>query len=348
MADISRPSPDDNPIHLLKLAKRASPKKRSVILNQLAHLLASTDLFTIDEYANEVKTAGLTTKRNFLDAVRKVQKAASRFGAPSDAPPTDDELGDLWLKKVPATRYGLGEYRRYDNGTWLVVPEDSLKAEIVEVLRDAKVKNIRPTKRLLESVAELSRVRIAVPKEKWDAYPDYIPFRNGVLYIPTRELLPHHPDYFFTSGLCYDYDPNAVCPNFRHVVEDTIPSANDFVQEFAGYALTTDTRYELAIWFYGPPGSGRSTILTGFQAMLGGRVGSLGLADIERSRFALTNIPGKTLLISTEQPSMYFTATHILNAIISGETIEVDRKYRDPVQIEPRAKMVWAMPHRLS
>jgi putative DNA primase/helicase len=76
--------------------------------------------------------------------------------------------------------------------------------------------------------------------------------------------------------------------------------------------------------------------------MLGDRAGILGLADIG-NRFALTNLPGKTLLVATEQPSTSITATHILNAIISGETIMVDRKFRDPLEIKPDGKIAWAM-----
>jgi hypothetical protein len=37
--------------------------------------------------------------------------------------------------------------------------------------------------------------------------------------------------------------------------------------------------------------------------MLGDKHGVLGLGEIESSRFALSRIPGKTLLVSTEQPS---------------------------------------------
>ena len=77
--------------------------------------------------------------------------------------------------------------------------------------------------------------------------------------------------------------------------------------------------------------------------MLGNRAGLLGLADIENNRFALANLPGKTLAISTEQPGDYIASAHILNALISGEPVNIDRKFRDAVQIIPKAKLCWAM-----
>jgi putative DNA primase/helicase len=69
----------------------------------------------------------------------------------------------------------------------------------------------------------------------------------------------------------------------------------------------------------------------------------LGLADVQRNRFALANLPGKTLLVATEQPSDYIASTHLINAIISGEEIAVERKFKDPFYVTPRGKICWAM-----
>ena len=58
-----------------------------------------------------------------------------------------------------------------------------------------------------------------------------------------------------------------------------MPKAASFLQEFAGYCLTTDTAHEIAVWLHGPPGSGESTFIEGLKGMLGPRAGLLGLAD---------------------------------------------------------------------
>jgi putative DNA primase/helicase len=77
--------------------------------------------------------------------------------------------------------------------------------------------------------------------------------------------------------------------------------------------------------------------------MLGRRHGVLGLAEIERSRFSLAKLEGKTLVTAAEQPAGYVKSHHILNAIISGEPIQIERKHKDPYDIVPRAKIAWAM-----
>jgi putative DNA primase/helicase len=268
---------------------------------------------------------------------------SSRKTTSKTSPPTHDELRDRWMEDHPHQAHGLGEWRRYKDGIWPVVSETAVKAEISEVIEAAKPEGIKPTAAILSSVTELTRVKVFVPDEKWDADPDILVCENGALRISTSELVDPHPGYYATSMVPYDYDPEAKPVMWRYFLNHTVPTAATFLQEFAGYALTTNMAHELAVWLYGPPGSGKSTFIAGLQAMLGHRAGVLGLADLERSRFTLADLPGKTLVVASEQPSSYLASTNTLNAIISGEPLQVERKYRDPVTVVPRAKVCWAM-----
>jgi putative DNA primase/helicase len=262
-------------------------------------------------------------------------------GKPS--PPTHDELRDRWIDGNPNHAYGLSEWRRYQEGIWPVVSETAIKAEISNVLEEAKPEGVKPTANILASVTELTRVKVFVPDERWDADPDMLVCKNGALRISTGELEKHRPGHYATSAVPYEYRPGIKTLAWDYFLRNTVPVAAAFLQEFAGYALTTNMSHELAVWLYGPPGSGKSTFLAGLQAMLGHRAGILGLADLEKSRFTLADLPGKTLVVASEQPSAYLASTNTLNAIISGEPIQVERKYRDPFTVIPRAKVCWAM-----
>jgi P4 family phage/plasmid primase-like protien len=256
---------------------------------------------------------------------------------------THDELRDRWIEGNPHHAHGLGEWRRYEDGIWPTVSEISVKAEIANVIETAKPEGIKPTASILASVAELTRIKVFVPDERWDADADVLVCKNGALRISTRELVEHQPGHYATSAVPYEYDPDARAVIWDYFLRNTVPVAANFLQEFAGYALTTEMAHELAVWLFGPPGSGKSTFIAGLAAMLGHRSGILGLADLERSRFTLADLPGKTLVVASEQPSSYLASTNMLNAIISGEPLQVERKYRDPFTVIPRAKVCWAM-----
>jgi putative DNA primase/helicase len=262
-------------------------------------------------------------------------------GKPS--PPTHDELRDRWIEGNPHHAHGLGEWRRYEDGIWPTVSETSVKAEISNVIETAKPEGIKPTASILASVTELTRIKVFVSDERWDADSDILVCNNGALHISTGELAKHQPKHYATSAVPYKYDPDARPAIWNYFLRNTVPAAANFLQEFAGYALTTEMTHELAVWLFGPPGSGKSTFIAGLAAMLGHRAGILGLADLERSRFTLADLPGKTLVVASEQPSSYLASTNTLNAIISGEPIQVERKYRDPFTVLPRAKVCWAM-----
>lgn len=270
------------------------------------------------------------------------EEDAPNPAAPKLPRPDDNSLAKRWLFNNPRVAWGMGEWRRYNNGIWTKTDPDAIKNNVKKVIEAAAPEGVRCTANLVGSVAELARLEISIPTETWDAAPDLLPCKNGVLHIPTRTLLPHTPEIYATAQLAFDYDPSAKCPSFMQALQQ-IPDAIEFLQEFAGYALTPDTRHEVAIWLYGEPGTGKSTILEGLKAMLGARAGILGLADIERSKFALSNLPGKTLVWSAEQPDSFISASHIINQIISGETITVERKYFDAIEITPHAKIIWAM-----
>jgi putative DNA primase/helicase len=267
----------------------------------------------------------------------------SKKAAGKPSPPTHDELRDRWIEGNPHHAHGLGEWRRYEGGIWPTVSETSVKAKISNVIETAKPEGIKPTASILASVTELTRIKLFVPDERWDADSGILVCKNGALHISTGELAKHQPGHYATSAVPYEYDPGARPAIWHYFLRNTVPAAANFLQEFAGYALTTEMTHELAVWLFGPPGSGKSTFIAGLAAMLGHRAGILGLADLERSRFTLADLPGKTLVVASEQPSSYLASTNTLNAIISGEPIQVERKYRDPFTVKPRAKVCWAM-----
>ncbi|MFM8426271.1 MAG: phage/plasmid primase, P4 family, partial [Chloroflexota bacterium] len=258
--------------------------------------------------------------------------------------PDDGQIAAHWTLSHPDIAYGRGKWRRYTDGIWEAVDDELIYRLVRRTCEAARQRKYRVTAARVRSVMELARNDVAVEDDRWDAHPRLLPMRNGLLDLKDHLLLPHQRNVYATSRLDYDYDPEADCPNFRRVLE-RISDAADFLQEFAGYCLTPDTKLETAVWLQGPPGCGKSSLLEGLIAMLGARVANLGLGDIDSNRFALARVPGKTLLTSSEQPENRIAVTHLLNALISGEPIRVEEKYRQAMEIRPIAKILWAMNH---
>lgn len=249
------------------------------------------------------------------------------------------EVCSCFIKKHSDTCYGLGEWRRYDTGAWLTVPELQIKREVQSLA--AKHGRLMVTASTVSSITELVRQRVAVSDLLFDANPNIIVFRDCVLDLQTWDTVPHSPTHYVTNRLAFDYDPTATLAEWDRFLT-SLPHA-DFMRQFAGLCLTPETKYEIALWLWGPPGGGKSTYIEALCAMLGAKACVLGLSEIERSQFALSQLPGRTLAVSTELPGRLVRASHIINAIISGELMPVERKYLDPYTIRPHAKIIWGM-----
>jgi putative DNA primase/helicase len=200
----------------------------------------------------------------------------------------------------------------------------------------------RRSRSRISSIETMAANELGVDAREVDR-KDIINFKNGSFDIDGLELREHDREDLLTNCLPYEYDPDASSPVWDQYLEHLPTECMLFLQEFAGYSLTTETRYEVAVWLHGPPGSGKSTFINGIQFALGYRSGILSLTALENDRFALANIPGKTLLVSTEQPALHMRASAKLNKIISGEKVNIDQKYREAYAIEPYAKILWAM-----
>jgi hypothetical protein len=71
------------------------------------------------------------------------------------------------------------------------------------------------------------------------------------------------------------------------------------LQEWDGLSDEMEDRFEELVRQEMRSRGQRSTFIVGLEAMLGERTGTLGLGEVERSRFALADVPGKTLLTAT-------------------------------------------------
>src|SRR5215208_3665089 len=193
-------------------------------------------------------------------------------------------------------------------------------------------------------LANRLRVEVHIPSYMWaDSERGIIVCQNGTLEIEGRNFREHRRDDYALFSAAFDYDPDAKAEIWEEAFKERLGDSWTFLQDYAGYSLTTRTDLEASAFLVGPTGCGKSTFIEGLEMVAGDQAGTLSLADIERSHYALANIPGKTLLTATEAPNAYLKSTAILDAIVSGEMIQIEKKYQHPERVRPVAKILWAM-----
>ena len=143
------------------------------------------------------------------------------------------------------------------------------------------------------------------------------------------------------DGLTYriecEYDPLANREMFDSFLSEALPNSEvkDFLQEFAGYTLLPDTRHQLAAWLVGQGGTGKGTFAQIMQAL---HKQTIALSIDALDGFKLSGLQSASLVTVDETPQRIDEQR--LKTLISGDSIQVDRKYRDPLTLRPTAKWI--------
>jgi putative DNA primase/helicase len=166
---------------------------------------------------------------------------------------------------------------------------------------------------------------------------DIIACSNGLLHLPTLQLLPHSPLFFTYNALEFGYAPSASAPSewlkFLAELWPGDPESIAALQEIFGLCLTGDTRHQKAFLVVGPKRSGKGTIARVLIALVG-RCNAVSptLASLGE-RFGLQPLIGKQIAVISDARLGAKADQHAISESvlrITGEDdVTVDRKNRE-------------------
>jgi P4 family phage/plasmid primase-like protien len=144
--------------------------------------------------------------------------------------------------------------------------------------------------------------------------------------------------------MSYRYDPGCKCPRFQELLDKLVPdkSIQDVLQEFFGYCLTRDTDMKAMLIMYGDTCTGKSTLSNVLEAMVGPANRSAVPLEGFWDRFAAQQTIGKLVNFCGDAKKIDTLAEGVIKRFTGGDTLLVDRKYKDPVSAKMTAKIVVA------
>lgn len=164
---------------------------------------------------------------------------------------------------------------------------------------------------------------------------EFLALENGILHLPSGELLPATSNFFSLNSAGALFDPDAPHPKewlrFLHQIWPDDPQSIEVLQDIFGLLLSPDTSHQKIFLIVGPKRSGKGTIARVLTALLGQQsVASPTLASLA-TNFGLAPLIGKTLAIIgdarlSSRADQAAIAERLLS--ISGEdSLTVDRKF---------------------
>lgn len=174
----------------------------------------------------------------------------------------------------------------------------------------------------------------------------YVNFKNGVLRLLDRALLPHSPEFGFNYVLPYDYNPHAVCPEFNKMMDNVTLHDNeiqDLLLEFIGYSISglRASFGAKALILTGGGSNGKSTFLNVLKMMIGEPCFStVSLEDMSNSN-ARFSMVGKLFNICEEvEEDELKKGTAIFKSIVTGANLMVKKLYSDTVSMRLDTKLI--------
>jgi putative DNA primase/helicase len=159
-------------------------------------------------------------------------------------------------------------------------------------------------------------------------------------------LTSHTPDVYSTVQLNVSYNPDAECSRWLQFLDEVFEGSRDKVealQEFFGLCLTRDTKQEKALVCIGEGANGKSVTMYVLEKMLGEEnYSSVSLERFDNHHY-LADLFGKLANITIETNAKTVIYDSTFKAIVSGDTIHADAKYKKPVKFKPFCKIVVAL-----
>lgn len=174
--------------------------------------------------------------------------------------------------------------------------------------------------------------------------PWILNLKNG--WIDLRDergtLKKHTPDLLTTFKTDIELATDATCPEFDAFLDKHYPEMSDLIWEMMGYLLIPSTMFQKAFFIQGPPETGKSTLIEVIELLLGrDRYSSVNL-DKFTDRFSLSLLDGKLANITIETGVKGDNTDKILKAIISGDSISIEEKFKQGRSIKPTARLLIA------
>jgi len=171
---------------------------------------------------------------------------------------------------------------------------------------------------------------------------DYINLKNGVLDLNTFKMYKHSPEFYSTVQLPFEYTKASPTPVFDRFMEDITCGDKDMqllLQEMAGYCLCSNTFAAKSFFLVGEGNNGKSVFAQVLQNIVGeGNYSSATLTALSGT-FGLASLINANVNIAAENNSGRVNS-EIFKAIVSGDVVEVNRKYRDAISVKLHTKLV--------
>jgi len=235
--------------------------------------------------------------------------------------------------------YANGELFIYQDGVYMPIGVDVVKKQCRERLGNAS--RINRVNEVLEHVKIMS----LIDSKEINTHKRKLNLVNGMYDIDTQELSKHAKSYLSTIRIPVIFDAKADCSVITDWLQSTLKDAQciELACELFGYMLIPDTTMCKAFMLTGPGSNGKSTFLTVLENFIGNsNVSKIPLQELSENRFKRADVFGKLVNLFADLDNRELESTTYFKTIVSGDSIDAERKLQNPFSFKPFARLVFS------
>lgn len=191
----------------------------------------------------------------------------------------------------------------------------------------------------------LAYLELLVNKESGVADANLIAFANGVLNIVDESFSDFSPEYIITNKIPHNYFPDASSELLDSVMKKLAcqdEAVYSLLYQSIGYCLYRRNELRKSFFLLGEKRNGKSTFLDMVGTLLGEEnTSNLDLCEIG-DRFRTAELTGKLANIGDDINDEWISNTAIFKKVVSGDTVTVERKGKDPYKLRSFAKFFFS------
>lgn len=225
----------------------------------------------------------------------------------------------------------------------LHIYKDGVYSDKQEDIEEAMIRHIPALKRMQrqETIAYLQ----LKAKHKNFASTKYVVVKNGVFNLETWQLEDFTPEIITRNKIPVAYVPGA----YYEVTDKTFNkiAVNDkkiraILEEILGYILFRRNEFAATFILTGDGSNGKSSYLKIIRNLIGSdNASSLDLNELDQ-RFKTAELFGKLANIGDDIGKGYIKESSIFKKLSTGETLNVERKGKDPFDFTNYAKLIFS------
>ena len=191
----------------------------------------------------------------------------------------------------------------------------------------------------------LAYLELLVNKESGVADANLIAFANGVLNVVDESFSDFSPEYIITNKIPHNYVPDASSDLLDSVMKKLAcqdDAVYSLLYQSIGYCLYRRNELRKSFFLLGEKRNGKSTFLDMVGTLLGEEnTANLDLCEIG-DRFRTAELTGKLANIGDDINDEWISNTAIFKKVVSGDTVTVERKGKDPYKLRSFAKFFFS------